>query len=89
MLWKYKKCYQETNEDVLEIKCVKLINIVAKDIFNIEVFYQYIPCGSADIITSSFINDTGILNICINSGSLVILSNDSFTVTTEENCTEG
>lgn len=86
MLWKYKKCYTEANEDVLPPTCIKLVRIISEDPSGGEIFYQYKDCDSLGTVTDSFIDDTGIINICIVEGSLFIFGSESVTVTTEPNC---
>ena len=79
MLWKYKKCYQETNKDVIDpTKCVKLVSIESRDSMG-EIFYRYVDCETGDEIQDSFIGKTGILNICIKNGSLLIINGESVT----------
>ena len=74
MLWKYKKCYQETNEDVIDpTKCVKLVSITTRDSMG-EIFYSYVDCETGEVVNRSFINTTGILNICIKSNRLLIIN---------------
>ena len=79
MLWKYKKCYQETNEDVIDPTiCVKLVNITSKDSMG-EIFYRYVDCETGEEVNSSFITTTSILNICIKANSLLIINGESVT----------
>lgn len=79
MLWKYKKCYQETNEDVIDpTSCVKLVSITSEDSIG-EIFYRYVDCETEEEIQDSFIDTTGILNICIKANSLLIINNESVT----------
>ena len=79
MLWKYKKCYQETNEDVIDpTTCVKLVSIKSRDSMG-EIFYRYVDCETGDEINNSFTNTTGILNICIKRGWLIIRNGESVT----------
>lgn len=79
MLWKYKKCYQETNEDVIDPTiCVKLVSITSRDSMG-EIFYRYVDCETGEEVNSSFINTTGILNICIKANRLLIINGESVT----------
>ena len=79
MLWKYKKCYQETNEDVIDPTiCVKLVSITSRDSRG-EIFYRYVDCETGEEVNSSFIETTGILNICIKKGRLLIINGESVT----------
>ena len=76
MLWKYKKCYQETNEKVSNpTRCVKLVSITSRDSMG-EIFYSYVDCETGEEVNSSFIKTTGILNICIKRGRLLIINRE-------------
>ncbi len=77
MLWKYKKCYQETNEDVIDPTiCVNLVSITSKDSMG-EIFYRYFDCETGEEVNRSFIGRTGILNICIKKGRLLIIGGEA------------
>ena len=76
MLWKYKKCYQENSEGVIDpTKCVKLVSITSQDSMG-EIFYRCFDCETGDELNRSFIHTTGILNICIKANRLLILNNE-------------
>ena len=80
MLWKYKKCYQETNEDVIDpTKCVKLVSITSKDVME-EIFYTCYDCETGGELNRSFIGTTGILNICIKANRLLIINNEAVAI---------
>ena len=80
MLWKYKKCYQETNEDVIDpTRCVKLVSITSKDSMG-EIFYSYVDCETGEEVKRSFIKTTGILNICIKANRLFIMNGESVAI---------
>ena len=80
MLWKYKKCYQETNKDVVDpTTCVKLVSITSKDSMG-EIFYSYVDCETGEVVNRSFIKKTGILNICIKSRGLLIINNEAVAI---------
>ena len=77
MLWKYKKCYQETNKDVIDPtrRCVKLVSIESRDSIG-EIFYRYIDCETGEEVHRSFTRKTGFLNICIKARGLLIMNNE-------------
>ena len=80
MLWKYKKCYQETNKDVIDpTTCVKLVSIESRDSME-EIFYTCYDCETGDELNSSFIGTTGILNICIKANRLLIINNEAVAI---------
>ena len=80
MLWKYKKCYQETNKDVIApTKCVKLVKIESRDSMG-EIFYSYVDCETGEVVNRSFIKTTGILNICIKANSLLFVNNEAVAI---------
>ena len=84
MLYKYKKCYQETNKNTIDPpSCIKLVKIESEDNFETPISYSYRMCDDNSLVESSFIATTKDLNICIVEGSLLILGNDSVTITTD------
>lgn len=58
--------------------CVKLISITSKDSMG-EIFYRYVDCETGEEVNSSFINTTGILNICIKANRLLIINGEAVT----------
>jgi hypothetical protein len=71
MLWKYKKCYSESNEDTLNPNiCVKLVSLTSQDQLT-EIEYSYILCGETERVSDIFIEYVT-LNICIIENSLLI-----------------
>jgi hypothetical protein len=67
--------------------CVKLISITSEDSSG-EIFYRYIDCKTEEIVNDSFVDTTGVLNICIKIGSLLIINGESVSIVFG-NCTVG
>lgn len=76
-----------STEDELTVTsgCLLLKSIRSLDSTG-EIFYSYILCGETKSVTDSFIENTGILNLCIKSNSLIILEGESVAIETNVSC---
>lgn len=76
MLWKYKKVYQETNEDIVEpvVKCMNIKGVYNNSgIGKIEV--NYYLCNSESIVTIQVPDGQAIsINQCVKKAPLLTIT---------------
>ena len=81
-----KKAIFSTEDDVVATSgCLLLKSIRTLDFMG-EIFYSYILCGETTPVEDSFILETGTLDLCIKSNSLIILGTESVAVETNASC---
>ena len=80
-----KKAIFSTEDDIVVTSgCLLLKSIRALD-FTGEIFYSYVLCGDTTPVEDSFIGETGTLDLCIKSNSLIILGTEAAAVAVETN----
>lgn len=75
MLWKYKKCYQETNEEVV-FECNRWeLTITQEDLDNSDdgnVYWEFVNCSTNEPETRLH-STTGVYSRCIKNGTIPIV----------------
>ena len=76
MLWKYKKVYQETNEDIIEpvVKCMNLLSITNNSGMGM-IEANYYLCNSESVVTVQIPDGQTItINKCVKKAPLLTIT---------------
>jgi hypothetical protein len=82
MLWKHKKCYQETNEDSIDPVPVCRLTTFAS-LFEQNIVFEYVSCAGAS--SNITLNDSS-STICVQSYTNPALLSNQWSITFVDVC---